>query len=470
MKKLVVIVALAVLTVAMFSACAPAPTPTSVPPTAAPKPTVAPTTVPTVAPTAAPKPTTAASVSSAPAQKVELRITWYNDGNEGDVMRTLLDKFQTANPNITVKLDTVAYADLGKILQPQVESGTPPDLARVTNLAQFQGYYLDLRPHLSNAATWEANWSPAFLGALRKPDDKTGLYGFPTQFTVSGPFINRTLFSQAGVPVPSDTKEKVTWQEWVDAAKKVATATKTPYAVAIDRSGHRFWGPSLSMCAHYVDGLNETKFTIDSPGLRNAANMLISWHKEKITPAEIWVGGGGGYAAGNTFFVNGQLVFYYSGNWQVGQFNQLIGNKFEWDAVPNPYGDCGSTGMPGGAALVAFKATKNPKEVAKLVEYLTSDEVLAEFSAKSLFLPGSLSLSKKGVTYASANKQMNVFLKEVGKLTPESYYLQFNALGQTLNPEMRDRLSQAITGELTLDEAIKRIQQKMDEAAAAVKK
>ena len=438
MKKLITIVVLVVLSVLVLSACAPAPTPTPVPPT--------------------------------PSPKVELRITWYNDGNEGDVMRAILDKFQAANPNITVKLDTVAYADLGKILQPQVESGTPPDLARVTNLAQFQGYYLDLRPNLSNAATWEANWSPAFLGALRKPDDKTGLYGFPTQFTVSGPFINRTLFTQAGVAVPSDKSDKVTWQEWMDAAKKVATATKTPYAVAIDRSGHRFWGPSLGMCAHYVDGLNETKFTIDSPGLRNAANMLIGWHKDKITPAEIWVGGGGGYAAGNNFFVNGQLVFYYSGNWQVGQFNQLIGNKFEWDAVPNPYGDCGSTGMPGGAALVAFKASKNPKEVAKLVEYLSSDDVLAEFSAKSLFLPGSLSLSKKGVTYPSANKPMNVFLKEVGKLTPESYYLQFNALGQTLNPEMRDRLSQAITGELTLDEAIKKIQQKMDEAAAAIKK
>jgi alpha-1,4-digalacturonate transport system substrate-binding protein len=478
MKKIVLIFALTLLVVVFAAACAPAPTPapTAAPPTAAPKPTEAPkpTAVPPTAapkPTEAPKPTTAPTVApTQPAAKVELRITWYDDGKEGEVMRSLLDKFQAANPNITVKMDTVAYADLNKILQPQVESGTPPDLARVTDLARFQGYFLDLRPNLSNAATWEANWSPAFLGALRKADDKTGLYGFPTQFTVSGPFINRTLFAQANVPVPSDTKDKVTWQEWVDAAKKVATATKTPYAVAIDRSGHRFWGPSLGMCATYVTGLTETKFTIDSPGFRNAANMLIGWHKDKITPPEIWVGGGGGYAAGNTIFVNGQLVFYFSGNWQVGQFAQQIGNKFEWDVVPNPYGDCGSTGMPGGAALVAFKATKNPKEVAKLVEYLTGDDVLAEFSAKSLFLPGSMSLSKKGVTYPSSNKQMNVFLKEVGKLTPESYYLQFNALGQTLNPEMRDRLSQAITGELTLDEAIKRIQQKMDEAAAALKK
>jgi hypothetical protein len=35
---------------------------------------------------------------------------------------------------------------------------------------------------------------------------------------------------------------------------------------------------------------------------------------------------------------------------------------------------------------------------------------------------------------------------------------------------MRDRLSQVITGEITLDEAIQRIQKKMDDAAAAVKK
>lgn len=466
MKKLTLIIALTMLAVIVVAACAPAPTPapTAAPPTAAPKPTEAPkpTTVPpTTAPTAAP---------TQPAAKVELRMMWYNDGSEGDVMRAILDKFQAANPNITVKMDTVAYANLNQILQPQVESGTPPDLARVTDLARFQGYFLDLRPNLSNAAAWEANWSPAFLGALRKADDTTGLYGFPTQFTVSGPFINRTLFAQAGVPVPSDTKDKVTWQEWIDAAKKVAAATKTPYAVAIDRSGHRLWGPSLGMCAHYVDSLTAAKFTVDSPGFRNAANMLIGWHKDKITPLEIWAGGGGGYAAGNDFFVNGQLVFYFSGNWQITQFNKLIGNKFDWDAVPNPYGDCGSTGMPGGAALVAFKATKYPKEVTKLVEYLTSDDVLGEFSAKSLFLPGSLSLSKKGVQYPSANKQMNVFLKEVGKLTPESYYLQFNPLGQTLNPEMRDRLSQVITGELTLDEAIKRIQQKMDDAAAALKK
>ncbi len=119
--------------------------------------------------------------------------------------------------------------------------------------------------------------------------------------------------------------------------------------------------------------MTATKFTVDTPGFRKAAQMLLDWSKNKLMPPEVWGGGGGQYTAANTYFTNGKLVFYFSGNWQVQQFTSAIGNKFEWDAVPNPYGECGSTGMPGGAALVAFKATKNPKEVGKLVDWLTSE-------------------------------------------------------------------------------------------------
>ena len=67
--KRIVLLTLALLAVIVVAACAPAPTPV---PTAVP-----PTTAPTAAPTQ-------------PAAKVELRMMWYNDGSEGDVMRALL--------------------------------------------------------------------------------------------------------------------------------------------------------------------------------------------------------------------------------------------------------------------------------------------------------------------------------------------------------------------------------------------
>jgi len=395
-------------------------------------------------------------------------MTWYNDGNEGEVMRDILNKFEAQNPGIKVVMDTVAFKDIHNILQAQVEAGSPPDLARVTDQARFIGKYLDLRPYLKGPNAWSANWSDQVLGALRKADDKQGLYGFPSQFTVTGPFINRTLFQQANIPVPSDTKDKVTWDEWIDAAKKVAAATRTPYAVAMDRSGHRFWSPSISMCAKYVDP-STGKFTVDSPGFRKAANMLISWHKDKITPPEVWAGGGGGYAAANDFFTNGQLVFYQSGSWQISQFQKQIGDKFEWDAVPTPTGDCGSTAIPGGAYIVAFAASKHPKEVGMLVDYLTREDVLGDLSARSLFLPGHIGLAKKGIHNPSNSKQLNVFLSQIPNIQPEAYTLQYHPLGPTLNTEIRDRLSQVIVGELTLDDAIKRVQDKMDTAQAQQK-
>jgi len=424
----------------ILSACGTTPAPTQVPTAVAPKPT---------------------ATTAAPVQAVELRMMWYDDGNEGEVMRDLLNRFEAQNPGIKVVMDTVAYKDLHNILQAQVEAGTAPDMARVTDVARFRGKYLDMRSYMTNAAAWEANWPKAVLDSFRATGNTTGLHGFPTQFTVTGPFINRTLFEQAKVAVPSDTSDKVTWDEWVTAAKKVAAATGTPYAVAIDRTGHRFWGPSLSNCATYIQP--DGTFKVDTPGFRKTAEMIVGWHKEGITPLEVWAGGGGGYAAANEFFVNGQLVLYMSGSWQVGQFAKLIGDKFDWEVIPNPCGDCGCTGIPGGALLAAFGSTKHPQAVTKVMEYLSSEEVLGEFSARSLFIPGHLGLAQKGVEYPTSKDQLNMFLSQIPKLMPEAYALQYHPLTFVLNTEIRDRLSQVIVGEITLDQAIQRIQQKMDE-------
>jgi len=398
-----------------------------------------------------------------PEEEIELRMMWYDDGNEGEVMRDLLDRFEEEHPNIKVVMDTVAYSDLHNVLQAQVEAGTPPDMARVTDMARFAGHYLDMRPYMTDPAGWEENWAEEVLDSFREDKSADGLHGFPTQFTVTGPYINRTLFEQAGIEVPSDSSDEVTWEEWEAAAVQAAEATGTPYAMAIDRTGHRFWGPSLSKCATYI---TEDGFEVDTEGFRETAQMIIDWHEAGITPLEVWAGGGGGYAAANEFFVNGQLVFYMSGSWQIGQFAEQIGDTFDWEAVPNPCGDCGCTGIPGGAVMVAFDSTEQPEEVTKLVEYLTTEEVLGEFSARSLFIPGHLGLAEKGVDYVSNKEALNVFLGQIPKLMSEAYALQYHPLTFVLNTEIRDRLSQVIVGEITLDEAVERIQQKMDEAVA----
>jgi alpha-1,4-digalacturonate transport system substrate-binding protein len=159
---------------------------------------------------------------------------------------------------------------------------------------------------------------------------------------------------------------------------------------------------------------------------------------------------------------------YMSGSWQIPGFSQDIGDAFDWDAVPNPWGEGGSTGIPGGAVLAALKTTKHPEEVAKVMDYLASEEILGEFTAKTLFIPGHIGLAEKGVEYVTddpnVEQALSVFLAEVPKLSEEAYALQYSPIGFPLNVNIRDRLSQVIVGELTLDEAIALIQEAVDQA------
>src|SRR5215475_11542920 len=68
--------------------------------------------------------------------KVTLHLTWYNDGNEGDVMQSILNDFQAKNPNIVVQMDVVDYATgILKTLPVQIQAGQGPDLARTTTYA-----------------------------------------------------------------------------------------------------------------------------------------------------------------------------------------------------------------------------------------------------------------------------------------------------------------------------------------------
>src|SRR5690606_18455632 len=111
--------------------------------------------------------------------------------------------------------------------------------------------------------------------------------------------------------------------------------------------------------------------------------LLNRWHAEGLTPEEVWLGAGGGFAQAADFFINGQLAMYMSGSWQVNRFANEIGDNFDWIVVPNPQGDGGSTGVAGGAAVVAFAQTEHPEEVAQVMAYLISEDVASEFAARN---------------------------------------------------------------------------------------
>ena len=389
--------------------------------------------------------------------EVELRFTYYADGVEADVMQPILDGFMAEHPEITIVLDVVPYATIDEQLPIQVETGEGPDLARITNFGAYAGKLLDLRDYMADAAFYEANFPAPVLSAL-------GYGGYPDAYTVTGPYVNKTLFDQAGVDMPG---EGATWADWTEATKAVAEATGTQYALSIDRTGHRFAGPAMSMGATLIDA--NGNFTVDTPGFRAFAEMLNSWHVEGITPPEVWLVGD---SLNNCidWFKSADLVMCMSGSWQINGLANDVGDAFDWVVVPNPTGDGGSTGVAGGSAVVAFADTEYPEAVALLMEFLTQAENYGAFSAGTLALPAHSGVAAAGVDFNTDNPSV---LGALAAYTAEVPKLQDQAVGLNVHPyafayyrNSANRIAQYLTGELTLDEALVRLQQDIDDAIA----
>ncbi|MGE6782022.1 ABC transporter substrate-binding protein [Ensifer adhaerens] len=385
----------------------------------------------------------------------DVRIMWYSDGVEGEVLKDLLDRFMKENPGINVILDNVSYSVVREQLPVQLEAGNGPDIARVTNLKAQAQHWLDLRPLVADAAYWDENFGDQ--ADWMRPDGSNQISGFMTQITIAGGFANKTLFDQAGVAIPG---KDATWDDWAKAAKQVAENQQVPFPMALDRSGHRLSGPNLAYGGNY-SGADGKPAPLDD-GTKSFLKTFVGWVADGTMSKDVWVSAAGStYRAAADDFINGQLVYYYSGSWQVPNFSTKIGTNFDWVATGSPCGPSNCTGMTGGAGLVAVKYTKNPKDVAKVMDYLASEPIVKEFSERTLFLPAHKGVLAKGLDFktddAQAKAALNAFVEASKTLSDEARKLPGWLWSDAVYGALVTRVSQAAAGEMTVDEAFARI-------------
>ena len=180
----------------------------------------------------------------------ELRFLCFNEGNECEVYADLLSRFSLENPDISVLVDVVAEAEIHDKLAAELEAGAPPDFARVSDLDVFEGRYLNLRPLLTDPEYLYRIFPDIIFRSMSSYFQDIGLYGYPDAAAVVAPFVNLTLFEQAGVALPADG---ASWDEWLAALNDVIAVTDAPYALAVDNKDHRLVGPAMSLGARYLD-------------------------------------------------------------------------------------------------------------------------------------------------------------------------------------------------------------------------
>jgi alpha-1,4-digalacturonate transport system substrate-binding protein len=405
----------------------------------------------------------AALIAAGSVQAADLTLMLNQNDNQAAALTDLLVRYKQVAPHVNVTLNVVGFDIIRDQLKGQLEAGVGPDIALVANLGGLNPHYVDLTPYV-DVAEWERNYG-SVLPWYRagKPD---GIFGFHSELTVTGPFVNRTLFEEAKVELPP---AGATWDDWAAATRAVKEATGSYAGMVMDRSGHRFAGPAMSYGAAYFDA--DGHFVIDD-GYKAFAERMIAWHEEGLMPPDIWPAvSGAAYANGNDMFAAGEVPFHMAGSWNVGNVMRNVGDKFDWAVAPVPCGPAGCGVMPGGQGFVAFNHSANKEEAAKLVAWLGSTEIAREWYGKTFAIPAHLGIQTEGIDYVAygadqrVSESLNTFAAGAARAatdTPQAFDLQGSKFAFVMFNATVQYLSAVMTGSLGLDTALERIREELN--------
>lgn len=361
-------------------------------------------------------------------EPVALRFLCFQERNECEVYADLLTRFSESNPDIRVTVEVAAEDVIHERLS---APGHGLDIARIADQSVMQNRDYGLG------------------------------HGFADTAAVVAPFVNTSLFAQAGVALPG---AEATWDDWLLALRQVSAATDTPYMLAVDNKDHRLVGPAMSLGARYFD--EDGFLTLpDADGLRDFLEILQGLMQTGKTPADTLLGTGSSEA----YFVRGETVMYICGSWKAEDVAAQAGDDFEWTIAPNPTGPGGGTGVAQFTALATFVDAEHPDAVAQVFEYLYAPDIAAEFAARTLTVPAQMNADAATIDYHTDDEvvaaALNSFAREVPKLQDQAIALDLHPLAPVYYEASNTFLRQYFAGELTLDEALAGLRERLEQAA-----
>lgn len=308
----------------------------------------------------------------AQAQQVTLDVTWM--GWDEAVVQPLFTAFEQAHPNIKLKYNRLPFGQLLQTLEISLNARTAtPDVYIVdgplTASYAARGHLLDLSealkdeiPGYTQAAIDQGSWN-----------DK--LYSAPFVSSTASLYYNKELFEQAGVePPPADVEKRWTWQQVLEAARKLNDPSKEVWGLVIEQDDrvHQVLPFAVSNGAEVIspDGLSTAGY-LDSPKTIEALDLYRTFFAEKLTPSVHDM------ALNREYFGTGRAAMIVSTNFyqQESRFPDL-----KFGVAPHPYMANGKAVTPTGAFHIGINPrSEHIEEATAFIRWMTSDEAGKQF-------------------------------------------------------------------------------------------
>lgn len=380
-----------------------------------------------------------------------LQFIWFSDGNEGEVMQSIIDDF-TAESGIEIELVEVPYADANTKITTMIQGGEAPALIRTSGPMNFYENAVDLTDVINTDEYYDAA-----LGNMM-PDGKT-VTSVPLDASSNGIVYNKEIMDTCGVELPT-ADDIWTWPEFITEMNKLTDCDGVKYPGVYDMTAGRFSTMIYQYGGRFIseDG---SKAEINTPEAINGFKTFVEIATDGILDPTIWAGSGDAAS----LFRTGQYGFHWSGSWMLGQYSDL---PFEWDVTYMPKGETDKgerASFYGGKYLMALEGSGQEEQAKQFLEYFSQPEVHDKFSSETLLMSPR---KDTNASFGDFESQIDVFNDELAN-TPTSQSEDWNnPIIEEVQEELVDVVNKCIANpdkiESYVDEYNTYIQDKIDEA------
>jgi multiple sugar transport system substrate-binding protein len=312
---------------------------------------------------------------AAQAKAMELRfVTWTGNQAQLDLLGSFAKEFaQKSGKDVTVKFETIPFAEYTTKLALQLQSGSPPDAGWI--LENSAPAFIEGKLLLDLSAAMKP-YNPADFSEPAMRLWKTGSKVWAIPFSTS-PFVilfNRDLFAKVGLAAPDELAAKGQWTlaKFREAAAAIKKATGVYGFQGVDGQAYdaRVWHNLLP----FIRGFGGEAWSEDGTiGINSAKSVAgVSFFRDMLL-----VDGSVVPPGDQSDFYNGAAAMTVG---QLSRVSKLAAVPWKWGMATLPAGPAANAQVIGQAAMGVFAKGKNAALAAELVAYMTSESCVARMA------------------------------------------------------------------------------------------
>lgn len=388
-------------------------------------------------------------------------LVWGESQNKG--MQAMCDAYTAQHPNVTIEVQSTGWNEYWTKLEASATGNTMPDifwmhtnellkyadngiLADVTDLYE-DSYYTD---HFSDVSISNTQGSDG------------NMYGVPKDKDTISLIYNKEIFDEVGLDYPD---ENWTWENITEASEKIYAETGNYGFLANLEDQAGYWN-FVYQAGGYILDEDKTTAGFTQPATIKGMEFYFGMQNEEWCPDQAY------FAETDpaTTFFSGKAGMFLEGSWnlkdRLDAFPEMVG---KWDVAvlpkcADPESGDGRATISNGLSYATAAKGKNVDVALDVIKFFGTEEAMKIQGESGAAIPAYLGTEE---TFTGVFDQYDYRIDVEKHLEMLDYSVQSvnNASRPEWKPKVNDELLKALSGEMTLTQAIENCQKIVDEAS-----